>query len=59
MLKIEDTMTVKAYIDAAYGVHQNTGKSHTGCAIVLGNAGRIRAGAVQTSKRYYEVVIRL
>ena len=39
VLKIGDTMTVKAYIDAAYGVHQDTGKSHTGCAIVLGNAG--------------------
>ena len=37
--KIEDTMTVKANIDAAYRVHQNTGKSHTGCAIVLGNEG--------------------
>ena len=23
----------------AYGVHQDTEKSHTGCAIVLGNAG--------------------
>ena len=32
-------MVVKAYIDAAYGVHQDSGKSHTGCAVVLGEAG--------------------
>lgn len=29
---------VRAYIDAAYGVHQDC-KSHTGCAIVIGDAG--------------------
>ena len=29
---------VRAYIDAAYGVHED-GKSHTGCAIVIGEAG--------------------
>ena len=36
-------MTVKAYIDAAYGVHTDSGKSHTGCAIVLGDAGALFA----------------
>jgi hypothetical protein len=36
-------MTVKAYIDAAYGVHQESGKSHTGCVIVLGDAGPLFA----------------
>ena len=30
---------IKAYIDAAYGVHQDSGKSHTGCVVVLGDAG--------------------
>ena len=39
MLRIGDTMTVKAYIDAVYGAHQDSGKSHTGCVIVLGSAG--------------------
>jgi hypothetical protein len=36
-------MTVSAYIDAAYGVHTSSGKSHTGCAIVLGLGGAIFA----------------
>ena len=36
MLRIGDGMTVRAYIDAA---RQDSGKSHTGCVIVLGKAG--------------------
>jgi hypothetical protein len=36
-------MTVRAFIDASYGVHQASGKSHTGCAIVLGEAGVLSA----------------
>ena len=43
ILCIGEHMTVKAYIDAAYGVHQDSGKSHTGCAIVLGDAGPVLA----------------
>ena len=43
MLCIGEHMTVKAYIDAAYGVHQDSGKSHTGCAIVLGDGGPLLA----------------
>ena len=43
VLRIGDTMTVRAYIDASYGVHQSCGKSHTGCAIVLGDAGVLTA----------------
>jgi hypothetical protein len=39
VLRIGEEMVVRAYIDAAYGVHQDSGKSHTGCAIVLGQAG--------------------
>jgi hypothetical protein len=36
VLHIGEHMNVRAYIDAAYGVHSNSGRSHTGCAIVLG-----------------------
>jgi hypothetical protein len=43
VLRIGDQMSVKAYIDAAYGVHQDSGKSHTGCVIVLGEAGPLFA----------------
>lgn len=39
VLRVGECMTVKAYIDAAYGVHSDSGKSHTGCTIVLGDAG--------------------
>jgi hypothetical protein len=38
-LRVGESMAVKAYIDAAYGVHTSSGKSHTGCVIVLGSAG--------------------
>ena len=41
VLKIGDTLTVNAFIDAAYGVHADSGKSHTGCAIVLGGRGPV------------------
>jgi hypothetical protein len=43
VLRIGEHMTVRAYIDAAYGVHSNSGRSHTGCAIVLGEGGPIVA----------------
>jgi len=43
VLRIGENMTVRASIDAAYGVHSGTGKSHTGCAIVLGEAGALFA----------------
>jgi len=32
-------MTIRAFIDASYGVHQSIEKSYTGCAVVLGEAG--------------------
>ena len=41
VLRIGEYMSVEAYIDAAYGVHTSSGKSHTGCAIVLGGAGPV------------------
>jgi hypothetical protein len=41
VLRIGDHFTVKGFIDAAYGVHTSSGRSHTGCAIVLGSAGPI------------------
>ena len=31
-------VSVRAYIDAAYGVHAD-GKSHTGCSITIGETG--------------------
>jgi exosome complex RNA-binding protein Rrp4 len=43
VLRVGDIMIVRAYIDASYGVHQSNGKSHTGCAIVLGEAGVLAA----------------
>jgi hypothetical protein len=43
ILRICDIMRVSAYIDAAYGVHTESGKSHTGCAIVLGQSALIYA----------------
>lgn len=43
VLRVGDKMVVRAYIDASYGVHQSSGKSHTGCAIVLGEAGVLTA----------------
>ena len=40
-LRIGDHMEVRAFIDAAYGVHTSSGRSHTGCAIVVGSAGPV------------------
>jgi hypothetical protein len=41
--KIGKFMSVNVFIDAAYGVHKESGKSHTGCAIVLGEGGPLCA----------------
>ena len=41
VLCIGDTMTVGGFIDAAYGVHTSSGKSHSGCAMVLGTGGPV------------------
>ena len=41
VLRIGEHMRVRAYIDAAYGVHQESGKSHTGCSLVIGDGGPI------------------
>ena len=41
VLRIGSKLEVKTYIDAAYGVHTSNGKSHTGCAIVLGEGGPV------------------
>ena len=38
VLRVGDIMTVRAFTDASYGVHQSSVKSNTGCAIVLGEA---------------------
>jgi len=39
--RVGGNMTVRAFIDASYGVHQASGKSHTECAIVPGEAGML------------------
>ena len=36
-------LTVNVFIDAAYGVHQNSGESQTGCVIILGEQGPLYA----------------
>jgi exosome complex RNA-binding protein Rrp4 len=39
ILRIGDgPISVRAYIDAAYGVHADA-KSHTGCSIIIGESG--------------------
>ena len=42
-LEIGDAIVVRAYIDAAYGVHEDSGKSHSGCVIVVGERGPVFA----------------
>jgi hypothetical protein len=41
VLKIGEYMEVNAYIDAADEIHRASGKSHSGCAIVLGLSGPV------------------
>ena len=41
VLRVGEQMSVRAYIDAAYGVHTASGKSHSGCVITLGEAGPV------------------
>ena len=41
ILRIGVRLEVRTYIDAAYGVHTTSGKSHTGCAVVLGDGGPV------------------
>jgi len=43
ILRIGENMTVKGFIDASYGIHDDSGKSHTGCAIVIGDGGPVFA----------------
>ena len=43
VLRIGSELVVKAFIDAAYGVHTGSGRSHTGCVIVLGDGGPVYA----------------
>jgi len=49
VLKIGDTMTVSAYIDAAYGVHSGTRRSHGGGTIVVGLRGpsHVKSGSIK------------
>jgi hypothetical protein len=53
VLRIGDFMTVEAYIDAAYGVHTASGRSHSGCAVVLGLGG---SGSIQVKSSKQKIV---
>ena len=46
----EEGIRVRTHIDAAYGVHSTTGKSHSGCAISLGK------GPVYTASKGQKIV---
>ena len=48
-IEIGENVSVKAYIDAAYGVHPDDGRSRTGCAIVIGHAGPVYASSTRQS----------
>jgi hypothetical protein len=41
VLRVGEEMSVRGYIDASRGVHAASGKSHSGCAIVLGLGGPV------------------
>ena len=41
VVKVGRNMIIKAYVDAAYRVHQNSGESYTGWAILLRESGSV------------------
>jgi hypothetical protein len=41
VIKFGDSPQVHGYIDAAYGVHSDSRKSHTGCAVIIGHGGPV------------------
>ena len=43
VLEIGPQLKVRTFIDAAYGVHMESGRSHAGCVIMLGAGGPIYA----------------
>ena len=43
VIKVGELIQVKVYIDAAYGVHEDSGRSHGGVCVVLGESGPIDA----------------
>ena len=45
VLCVGGIMVVHAFIDSSYGLHQASEKSHTDCAIALGEAGVISASS--------------
>ena len=47
VIRIGDTIQIKVYIDAAYGVHLDTGRSHGGTFIVVGEAGPVFAKSIK------------
>jgi hypothetical protein len=47
MLEIGDRLGVTAMIDAAYGVHRESGRSHTGSMVVLGAGATVHVRSVK------------
>jgi hypothetical protein len=41
VLRVGERLGVRAFVDAAYGVHAASGKSHTGCVVMLGERGPV------------------
>lgn len=42
-IEIGKVLRVRCFIDASYGVHTSSGKSHTGCVVVIGDRGPVYA----------------
>ena len=42
-IKIGGAVRVRCFIDASYGVHTVSGKSHSGCAVIIGERGPVYA----------------
>ncbi len=47
VLRVGESMDVRAFIDASYGVHTASGKSHTGCAIAVGYSGPVYTKSIK------------
>jgi len=47
LLEIGDKIRVCTQIDAAYGVHEDSGKSHTGCLVTVGIGGPVYVRSVK------------
>lgn len=46
-LRVSNPPVVRAHVDASYGVHTSSGRSHTGCAITIGTGPVLAKSAKQ------------